>query len=407
MRHFTDTELLQIIEFDEADCVEFKESLSGDARKEIREAICAFANDLPNYEKPGFVFIGVKKDRTIVGLSVTDQLLLQLADMKTDGNIVPPPTLTVEKRVLEGKEVAVVKVEPSDSPPVRFKGTIHIRTGPRRDTANSQDERILTEKRRHKDAFFDIQPIPTSDISDLNLIQFEHEYLPQAFAPDILDANERTLEEQLAVTKMIASVDEPAGTVMGILVLGKNPQDFLPGAYVQFLKIDGNDLTDEILDNEAIRGAIPDQIRRLDDKLIAHNRIAVDITSGPLEKRTALYPIEAVQQITRNAIMHRTYEATNAPVHVYWYKDRIEVLSPGGAFGSVTAANFGNPRFADYRNPNLAEAMRTLGYVQRFGVGISIARRLLQEAGHPELEFEVVDNHVLATIIGGQQPERT
>ena len=404
MRHFTNTELLQIIEFDEADCVEFKESLSGDARKEIREAICAFANDLPNYEKPGFVFIGVKKNRTIVGLSVTDQLLLQLADMKTDGNIVPPPTLTVEKRVLEGKEVAVVKVEPSDSPPVRFKGAIHIRTGPRRDIANSQDERILTEKRRHKDAFFDIQPIPTSDVSDLNLIQFEHEYLPQAVAPNILDANERTLEEQLAVTKMIASVDEPVCTVMGILVLGKNPQDFLPGAYVQFLKIDGDDLTDEILDSETIYGAIPDQIRRLDDKLVAHNRIAVDITSGPLEKRTALYPIEALQQITRNAIMHRTYEATNAPVRVYWYKDRIEVLSPGGAFGSVTAANFGDPRFTDYRNPNLSGAMRTLGYVQRFGVGISIARRLLQESGHPELEFEVVDNHVLATIIGVQQP---
>ena len=307
---------------------------------------------------------------------------------------------------MEGKEVAVVKVEPSDSPPVRFKGTIHIRTGPRRDIANSQDERTLNEKRRHKDAFFDIQPIPTSDVSDLNLIQFEHEYLPQAFAPDILDANERTLEEQLAVTKMIASVDEPFGTVMGVLVLGKNPQDFLPGAYVQFLKIDGNDLTDEILDSETIYGAIPDQIRRLDDKLIAHNRIAVDITSGPLERRTALYPIDAVQQITRNAIMHRTYEATNAPVRVYWYKDRIEVLSPGGAFGSVTAANFGNPRFADYRNPNLAEAMRVLGYVQRFGIGISIARRLLQESGHPELEFEVIDNHVLATIIGVRQSVR-
>ena len=96
MRYFTDAELLQIIEFDEADCVEFKESLSGSAPKEVREAICAFANDLPNYEKPGFVFVGVRKDRTIVGLSVTDQLLLQLADMKTDGNIIPLPSLTVE-----------------------------------------------------------------------------------------------------------------------------------------------------------------------------------------------------------------------------------------------------------------------------------------------------------------------
>jgi len=167
---------------------------------------------------------------------------------------------------------------------------------------------------------------------------------------------------------------------------------------VQFLRIDGSELTDEILDNEAIRGAIPDQIRRLDDKLKAHNRIAVDITSGPLEKRTALYPIEAVQQITRNAVMHRIYEATNALVHVYWYNNRIEVLIPGGAYGAITSENFGQPHLVDYRNPNLAEAMRVLGYVQRFGVGITIARRLLREAGHPEPEFEILDNFVRATI---------
>ena len=36
--------------------------------------------------------------------------------------------------------------------------------------------------------------------------------------------------------------------------------------------------------------------------------------------------------------MHRTYEATNAPIRVSWFNDRIEVLSPGGAFGVVTAA---------------------------------------------------------------------
>ena len=229
-----------------------------------------------------------------------------------------------------------------------------------------------------------------------------YKYIVQAVAPDILEANERTLEERLAVTKMIGSTDEPFATVLGILVLGKNPQDFLPGAYVQFLRINGNDLADEILDSEDIRGAISDQIRRLDDKLIAHNRIAVDITSGPIEKRTALYPIEAVQQITRNAIMHRTYEATNAPVHVYWFNDRIEVISPGGVFGAVNTENFGQQGFTDYRNPNLAEAMKHLGYVQRFGVGIPTAKRLLQEAGHPELNLKAFDNYVLATIKGTQ-----
>ena len=400
MRDFTDAELMQIIADDESDRIEFKESLSGSAAKDIREAICAFANDLPRHEKSGFVFIGVRKDKTIVGLPITDELLRQLADMKTDGNILPPPSVTVEKRMLQGKEVGIVKVEPSDSPPVRFKGTIYIRTGPRRGIATAQDERILSEKRRHKDAFFDIQPIPTSDLSDLHLTQFESGYLPQAFDADILEANERSLEERLAVTKMIASPDEPLATVLGILVLGKNPQDFLPGAYVQFLRINSTELIDDddILDSEEIRGAIPDVLRRLDDKLIAHNRTTVDFTSGPIEQRTVLYPIPALQQIIRNAIMHRTYEGTNAPVHVYWFSDRVEILSPGGVFGAITAENFGQPHLIDYRNPNLAEAMRVLGYVQKFGSGIQITRNLLQRAGHPEPEFEILDNFVRAII---------
>ena len=156
---------------------------------------------------------------------------------------------------------------------------------------------------------------------------------------------------------------------------------------------------DTLSDSLAIRGAIPEQVRRLDDKLMAHNRIAVDITSGPLEKRTALYPIEAVQQITRNAVMHRTYEGTNAPVRVYWYNEtRIEVVSPGGVFGAVTAENFGEPGLVDYRNPNLADAMKTFNLVQRFGVGISITRRLLKKAGHPAPKFKIDNVNALATI---------
>ena len=405
MSNFTDAELLQIVGTGESDTVEFKESLSGGAPERIREAICAFANDLPDHRKPGLILVGVKDDTTIGTIAITDELLRRLADMKTDGNIVPPPSLTIEKRLLQGKEVAMVKVEPSDSPPVRYRGSIHIRIGPRRGIATAQDESILNEKRRSGDLPFDLCSIPIASVSDLNLVQFRYEYLPQAFSPEILEANDRTLNEQLAATKMITSTDQLTATVLGILTLGKNPQDFLPGAYIQFLKIDGNALTDDIVDDEAIRGSISDQIRRLDDKLIAHNRIAVDITSGPLEKRTALYPIEAVQQITRNAVMHRTYEATNAPVRVHWYNDRIEVLSPGGAYGRVTVETFGLYGVTDYRNPNLAEAMKILDLVQRFGVGIQIARRLLEEATHPEPEFREIGDNILATIRAVQQPK--
>lgn len=394
----TDQELLQNIDSGEADRIEFKETLAGDAPTRIREAICAFANDLPDHQKPGLIFVGVKDDKTIAGVSVTDQLLQQLASMRTDGNIVPPPSMTVEKRILRGKEIALITVLPSDSPPVRYKGVIHIRTGTRRDLSTIQDERILNEKRKYRDKPFDIHPIPSSYLSDLNIYQFENEYLLNAYSSEVLEANDRSTEERLAATKMIDDAESATATVLGILIIGKNPQDFLPGAYVQFLRINGVELYHELIDSEEIRGAIPDVIRRLEDKFIAHNRTAVQFTTRFLEQRDNLYPLAALQQITRNAVMHRTYEATNAPIHVHWFNDRIEVTSPGGPFGTVNTHNFGTHGITDYRNPNLAEAMRTLGYVQRFGVGIPIARHILSEAGHPEPQFQATQDHVQVTI---------
>ena len=391
-------DLMRLLGQIESDRVEFKEVLSRSTSDDIREAICAFANDLPDHRQPGVAFVGVRDDGSVAGLPITDHLLLQLADMKTDGNIVPLPSMTVGKRTLLDGDVAVVIVQPSDSPPVRCRGRIHIRIGPRRGIATAQDERILNEKRRFGDIPFDIYPVPSATLPDLDLLQFEREYLAQAFAPDILESNDRSIEEKLAATKMVASMDDTIPTILGLLVIGKNSQDFLPGAYVQFLRLAGTEVTDPVLDEEAIRGTISDILRRLDEKLNSHNRTAVDILSESVERQKSTYPIVAIQQIARNAVMHRSYEGNNTPVRVYWYDDRIEIMSPGGVFGTVTADNFGQPGVTAYRNPNLAESMRNLGFVQRYGIGISLAKRLLQEAGHPDIAFNADTNNVLVTI---------
>ena len=146
MDAYSDTELETMIADLESDLVERKESLQGDSPRRIREAVCAFANDLPDHRRSGVIFVGASDDGKPVGLPIKDELLLQLADVKTDGNIVPPPTLTVGKHVLLGQSVAVVTVRPSDTPPVRCRGRIWIRVGPRRAVASAQGERILNEK---------------------------------------------------------------------------------------------------------------------------------------------------------------------------------------------------------------------------------------------------------------------
>ena len=336
---YADDALLALLDEVESDRAERKESWKGDAPEKARQAICAFANDLPDSRKAGVLFVGAKDDGAPSNLNIDDQLLRTLSDIKTDGKILPPPTLTVEKRNLNGADMAIVTVQPADAPPVRYDGRIWIRLGPRRGIATSQDERILSEKRRNRDLPFDVQPVPSSDITALSRLLFEEEYLPNAFAKDVLTSNERSYEQRLCVCRMISDVSNPIPTVLGLLVLGKAPRDWLPGAYIQFLRIQGTTLTDPIIDDLAIDGPLAQVLRRVDEKLQSHNRSKVDVTSGAVESRYSPYPRAALQQLIYNAVLHRTYEATNSPVRIYWFDDRIEIHNPGGPFGAVRHCN--------------------------------------------------------------------
>jgi ATP-dependent DNA helicase RecG len=400
MMRYTDTELEAMLADTESDLAERKETWSGDAPDKGRQAVCAFANDLPDHGCPGVLFVGAKDDGTLVGLGGkdVDELLRTLADIKTDGQIQSLPTLIVEKRRIKGVDLAVVTVQPADAPPVRYKGRIWIRIGPRRGIATAQDERILNERRRHRDIPFDVQPVSSATLESLSRVLFEEEYLTNAFAADILAANDRLYEQRLAACKMISTTDSPVPTVLGLLVVGKSPRDWLPGAYVQFLRINGTLWADPVIDESSIDGPLAQVLRRLDEKLDAHNRTEVNITSQSIETRTSPYPRAALQQLARNAVLHRSYENTNAPVRVYWFNDRIEIHNPGGPFGAVTAENFGKPGITDYRNPNLADAMRVLGFVQRFGVGIATAQAELLKNGNPPAKFQVEPSTVLVTI---------
>ena len=147
-----------------------------------------------------------------------------------------------------------------------------------------------------------------------------------------------------------------------------------------------------------VRGPLPELLNELEDLIKNNIQASSDFTSGPVEVRTPDYPVVALQQIIRNAILHRSYENTNAPVRLYWFNDRVEVQNPGGPYGQATRQNFGQPGVCDYRNPNLAAVMKELGYVQRFGYGIDLARKEMAKNGNPPPEFQVEDVHVAVIL---------
>jgi ATP-dependent DNA helicase RecG len=390
-----DQELTALLGDLESDRVERKASISDG--KKMRQAICAFANDLPNHKKPGVLFVGVNDDGTCANLSITDELLLSLSNIRSEGKILPFPVLQVNKRILDSCELAVVIVELSDAPPVRFDGRTYIRVGPRRATATPEEERRLNEKRRARDLPFDLRPFISASIDDLNLDIFQREYLASALAPEVLDENQRSLTQKLISLRFATPEPNSLPTSLGILVAGKEPRQFIPGFYIQFVRFDGTELTDPIRDQKDISGSLIDLLRYVDEVLQANISTASDITAQPVEVKQPDYPIVALQQLVRNAVMHRSYEETNAPVRVYWFSDRIEIQSPGGLFGQVNRQNFGQG-VTDYRNPHLAEAMKNLGYVQRFGIGIPTAQKELKKNGNPPAEFVIEDSYMSVII---------
>jgi ATP-dependent DNA helicase RecG len=280
---------------------------------------------------------------------------------------------------------------------VRFDGRTWIRVGPRRAIATPEEERRLNEKRRYRDLPFDLHPFKSASLNDLNLDIFQ-QYLNQTLAPDILEANQRSLEQQLISLRYLTPEPDSYPTNLGILVTGKEPRQFIPGFYLQFARFDGTEITDPVRDQKEISGSLADLLRYTDEVLEVNISTSSDFTSQATEIKKPDYPIVALQQLVRNAIMHRSYEATYTPVRLYWFSDRIEIHSPGGLFGQVNPQNFGKGIVTDYRNPHLAEAMKNLGYVQRFGAGIPLAQKELKKNGNPPAEFTLEDSYILVTI---------
>ena len=146
-------------------------------------------------------------------------------------------------------------------------------------------------------------------------------------------------------------------------------------------------------------GQLEDVLRRLHELIEINITVSTDVVTGAREVRLPDYPIEALRQLTSNAVMHRSYENAHAPSRVYWYDDRIEIRSPGGLYGSVTPTNI-HEGVTDYRNPLVAEIMHHLGFAQRFGLGIEFAKTSLHDNGNPSPEFSFSSTQVSVVVRG-------
>ena len=348
------------------------------------EVVCAFANDMPDSGKPGYLLIGVRNDGSLNGLKASDELLQKFAALRSDGNILPIPSIAVDSYSFPDGDVIVVEVQPSDQPPVRYRGRTWIRIGPRRDIASPAEETMLAERKARNFTTFDARPCFGASLDDIDLDLFQHDYLPKAVDAEVLAADDRPIERKLESLRFFNSV-YGLPTNAAVLLFGKDPRRFFPGAYVQYVSFGGLDKAATILNEHPFKGPIVRMLAQIDlfiETTVARKR-PVFVTALREETRTD-YPKGAIRELVMNAIMHRDYQG-NAPIHFYQYSDRLEIVNHGGLYGRARPENF--PNVSDYRNPIIAEAMKVLGYVNCYNRGINMVQDELEANGNGKAEF--------------------
>jgi ATP-dependent DNA helicase RecG len=156
-------------------------------------------------------------------------------------------------------------------------------------------------------------------------------------------------------------------------------------------------LSDRPTDQAEVAGDPPSVLKELLGRLrLAVKTAMVQVNPLP-EKLLPNYSEGAIRELLMNAVMHRNYNS-NSPIRFYVFADHIEIQSPGSLYGEATQQNF--PSRNSYRNPVIAEALKSLGFVNCFDYGVTRAQALLADNGNPPAEFEFDEQTVLVKIRG-------
>lgn len=352
----------------------------------FQEAICAFANDLPDSRKKGYLILGAHDNGGLSGLKVDDALLKKIAAIRSDGNILPLPVMSVDRFEFPEGDLLVAEVTPSEQPPVRYRGRTFIRIGPRRDIASEAEERILAERRTSYMATFDAMPCYIAKISDIDIDLFRSEYLEKLMGKELVATDNRPIEEQMSAVGMYDTIHD-CPTNAAVVLFGKHPRRFIPGLYVQYVRFKGEDVTGEVENELQLDGNYCEVLPRLESLLelsvIKKKPVFVSLLR---EEMVSNYPYQAIRELVLNACMHRDLQS-NAPLRFYEFSGHLEIMNAGGLYGHARPENF--PFVNDYRNPLVAGAMKTLGYVNMFNRGVRQVQSDLKDNGNKPAQFDV------------------
>lgn len=382
--------------------VEVKESV-GKMPSSIAETISAFANG-----SGGTIVLGLSEKNGFEPAERFDaHRIADALSQACSDKLTPPVRASIDILEYGGANVVVATIDeipPRDKPCfVKSKGMYQgsfIRSfdGDRK-LSPYEIDRLLEDKTQPS---YDANIVAEATMADLDnglldgVIRRQKSLHPRVFAN--LD------DEEAAINLRIAARDGGGvlrPTLAGLLALGVYPQKYFPRLTVTFAAYPDGDKASadgvKYLDSEKMAGPIPAIIADTVAAVQRNTRLGGAMVGA---KRIDVpdYPPAAVREAVCNALMHRDYSelARGTQVQVNLYDNRLEFLSPGGLYGTVTAATVASAGYSSTRNQYLADILESTPYEGGFvaenrGTGFKL---MGIELGRNQMEAPVVRDSV-------------
>ena len=358
----TAEELALVLSEGEGYRIEFKEQMSN-----LDQEMVAFAN-----ASGGFIYLGITDDRTIKGFRADNRTRSQIQDIAH--NCDPPVRIIME----DFQSILIVEVREGGDKPYRCASGFFNRTGPNSQKMN-RDEIVEFVKAEGKVRFDELIHRDFSD-ADFDEQKFQL-FLKLAGISPVLDSRH--------ILKNFHAIDIQQGQNLysntAVLFFASNLADHYFHTCVTCALYKGKDKV-TVLDRKDFNRDIVDNIDEAMIYLKQRLNLRYEFDGSPARKEIPEIPYEALREAVINAVIHRDYFEKGANVMVEILDDRVEITSPGGLPKGLKPVDFGTVSLL--RNPNIANLMQRIDYIEKMGTGIRRMQNLLKEAGLAPLRYE-------------------
>lgn len=343
----------------------------------------------------GTLFLGVADDGSTPGLSPQDVARINQLISNAANHLVRSPLMVQTTNVaLENGRLVIVLTVPNgiDKPYFDKNGVIWLKAGADKRRVNSKEELRRLFQFTHQ---FHGDELPTkAGIDQLDKLRFR-DFLRDTYKQDYPDSPAELIR---LLQIMNLATDENRLNLAGVLLFAERPEWILPTFVVKAIHYPGNEIhATDYLDSEDFSGPLP-KVFEGALAFVMRNLHKVQAGRGVNSPGRPEIPEAVFEELLVNALVHRDY-LVSAPIRLFVFDDRIEILSPGHLPDNLTVEKIraGN---SNIRNPILVSYVAK-GLLPYHGLGSGIRRAL---ARWPRIDF--LDDHAgcLFTATVHRQP---